>query len=64
MKKNDVSYVDPWQELAGNKRVKKVSLDEALGKLKVSEEDAPAVKKGMLNQVRKLTKGDTAPGKK
>ena len=61
MKKDQVLHSDPWQELAESKAVKKVSLAEALDKLKVSDQDAPALKRGMLNQVRKLTKAEPTP---
>ena len=56
MKKDEAINYDPWQKLAKSGQVKKVELDEALDKLKVSEEEAPAVKREMLNQVRKIVK--------
>ena len=60
MKKDDALSYDPWQELASSRQVKKVSLAEALAKLAVDEEAAPAVKRGMLNKVQKLAK-DASP---
>ena len=56
MKKDDALSYDPWQELASSRQVKKVSLAEALAKLAVDEEEAPAVKRGMLNKVQKIAK--------
>jgi len=65
MKKDDALSYDPWQELASSRQVKKVSLAEALDKLAVDEEEAPAVKRGMLNKVQKIAKeASTAKPKK
>ncbi len=56
MANDEVLSNDPWQSLARNAQVKKVDLDQALEKLKVSEAEAPVVKREMLDQVRKLIK--------
>lgn len=56
MSKDEILSNDPWQKLAKSAQVKDVSLDEALDKLKVSEAEAPVVKREMLDQVRKLIK--------
>jgi hypothetical protein len=64
MKKDDALSYDPWQELASSRQVKKVSLADALAKLAVDEEEAPAVKRGMLNKVQKLAKEARAPKSK
>lgn len=58
MKKDEALNYDPWQELSKGRQVKKVELDQALEKLDVAEEEAPTVKRQMLNQVKKLTKAD------
>jgi hypothetical protein len=63
MEKDETLSYDPWQELAKSRQVKDVDLDEALEKLHVTEDEAPEVKRDMLDKVRKLTKKPAAPAK-
>ncbi len=56
MKHDEVLSNDPWQKLARSNQMKKVSLAEALEKLRVSEEEVPQVKRQMLSQVTKLAR--------
>jgi hypothetical protein len=64
MEKDDALSYDPWQELAKSRQVKDVSLDEALEKLNVAEEEAPVVKRDMLDKVHKITKKPTTTNTK
>ncbi len=61
MKKDEALSNDPWRELAEGSDMKKIGLNEALEQLHAPEGEAPAVKRGILNKVRKLAKDATPP---
>jgi hypothetical protein len=61
-KQEQTTQRDPWNELAQNADLTNVPLEQVLANLRVSQREATAVKKGLLDQVSQLC--DDTPARK